>query len=157
MSTVEFTDSPDDVVIGEGESKADKVPRRVKSTPPKKSPLPPFRAGVISKFMKQVYEAGGGALINFGHEDYGQSIIDIAEPAGIVWEKLAKRHEWLRRFFDRIMTTSEFSELFWIHFPILMLVMKDTGLLRPMTASVTEEFAEEMAKEARNGAVPNAA
>jgi len=124
----------------------DKAPRKVKGEK-KKSPLPPWRSGAIAKWVTAIYDSGGTALVTLGHADYGQCVKDIAEPAGICWEKLAKRHEWLRRFFDRIMTGSEFSEIIWVHFPIFMLMLKDMGLLRPMNFAITQEFADEMASE----------
>lgn len=154
MGFVEIDDEPIGEPVGDlpdDPKPSDKAPRKIRETrEKKKTPLPPWRAGQISKFVAGLYTTGGNLFIARGQEDYGQSIIDIAEPAGVVWEKLAKRHEWLRRFFDRIMTTGELSELFMIHFPLFMLALRDLGLLRPMNMQITEEFAEEMAKEARS-------
>lgn len=144
------------LVDSEAKAKRDRTPRKVKTEKPK-SPLPPWRAGAISKWVGAIYDSGGTALITLGHADYGQCVKDIAEPAGICWEKLAKRHEWLRRFFDRIMTGSEISEIVWVHFPLFMLMLKDMGLLRPMNFAITEEFADEMKQEMVNRAERDAA
>ena len=162
--TIEFEDTETDprgsepLVDSEVKAKArDKTPRRVKQEPKAKSPLPPWRAGAIAKWTAAVYDSGGTALITLGHADYGQCIKDIAEPAGMCWEKLAKRHEWLRRFFDRVMTGSELSEIVWVHFPLLMLALKDMGLLRPMNWAITKEFADEMENEMQSRAEQDAA
>lgn len=153
-TTIDFQETETDPKISEplvdSEAKArakDRTPRRIKQDPKPKSPLPPWRSGAISKWVTAMYDSGGTALITLGHADYGQCVKDIAEPAGQCWEKLAKRHEWLRRFFDRIMTGSEISEIVWVHFPLFMLALKDMGLLRPMNWAITQEFADEMARE----------
>lgn len=158
--TVEFEETDVDptakesLVDSEAKAKSqDKRPRRVREEK-KKAPLPTWRNGVISKWVAGIYEAGGTALSTLGHADYGQCMKDVAEPAGVCWEKLAKRHEWLRRFFDRVMSGGEVSEIIWVHFPLFMLALKDMGLLHPMNFSITQEFADEMANEmeAKNAA-----
>ena len=143
----EFVDAPE---APEVEPDVKPRSRRSRKTEtPKK--IPTFRAGQISKFAADIYRAAGGTLTAMGRETYGAQLIAIAEPAGAVWEKLARRHEWLRRFFDKIMTGSEFSELFWVHFPLFVLVLNDLGILNP------QNFAREVADELREEMADNAA
>lgn len=113
-----------------------------------KKPLPRWKDGQISTFCERVYKAAGGAcLLNSDPEIrlIGQSLIECAYQAGQAWEKVAKRHEIVRRFFERIMTTSDLGELFWAHLPILVPVFRRFGPLRGTIDGLQEEFNREYA------------
>lgn len=114
-----------------------------------KKPLPRWKDGQISTFCERVYKAAGGAcLLNSDPEIrlIGQSLIECAYQAGQAWEKVAKRHEIVRRFFERIMTTSDLGELFWAHLPILVPVFRRFGPLRGTIDGLQEEFNREYAE-----------
>ena len=116
--------------------------------PKPKRPLSRWKDGAISTFCERVYKAAGGAcLLNSDPEIrlIGQSLIECAYQAGEAWEKVAKRHEVVRRFFDRIMTTSDLGELFWAHLPILVPVFRRFGPLRSTIDGLQEEFNREYA------------
>lgn len=112
--------------------------------------LPRWKDGAIAAFVTQVYMMGGSALKGSRNErlqQYGEVCIMVGEPAGIVWEKLAKRHEALRRFFAKCMEGSEYTELMMVHAPIFMMIFADMGILR-VPQHIVDEFDEEMAKVA---------
>ena len=111
-----------------------------------KKPLPRWKDGNISAFCERVYKSAGGVLLFNPDPEIrliGQSLIECAVPAGIAWEKVAKRHEVIRRFFDRIMTTSDLGELFWAHLPVLVPVFRRFGPLRGTVEGLQEEFERE--------------
>lgn len=114
--------------------------------PKKRQPLPPWKTGQISQFVEQLYTLGGSSLIGLGNERYGQVFVNIAEPAGQAWEKVARRHEWLRRFFDKIMSGSEITELVMAHAPIIVMLFSDAGLLRLSNSQVAQDFNDELSK-----------
>lgn len=122
-----------------------KIPR----SPKQRAPLPRWKDGQISGFCDRVYKAAGGVcLLNPDVEIrlIGQGLIDSAGPAGVAWEKVAKRHEIVRRFFERIMTTSDMGELFWAHLPILIPFFRRFGPMRGSFEGLQEEFADEYAR-----------
>jgi hypothetical protein len=149
---LEDADAVDDAALRRA-ARGTKVPNSGKPAPSKPA-MAPWKNGAIAAFVTRLYKMGGTFFQTMGREQYGQAIIDISEPAGVVWEKLAKRHEWLRRFFDRLMSTSDMSELFWVHFPLFLLVVNDMGLLRRVENSETginAEFQAEMRDVENNG------
>lgn len=130
----------------------DKKPnnKRTPNTGGKKTPLPPWRANAIAQWVEQCYTTLGSILkMNSDPEiaNIGNGLVSIAEPAGKAWEKLAKRHEWLRRVFDRLMTSSDLAEIFWIHFPVFMPVLAKWGPFRQGLNDLSSEFEDAMAEE----------
>lgn len=150
------TDFPRPAPPPEPDGSTDKPPQRRRGRPPGsknktagKAPLPKFVPGQISGFVERVYKALGGIALMNGDPEIriiGQGFIDCAEAAGIAWEKVAKRNEIVRRFFDRIMTTSDLGELFWAHLPILVPLVQRFGPLRSTISGLQEEFEEEFQK-----------
>lgn len=127
--------------------------RRVKLTkdPKPKKPLPRWKDGAISTFAERVYKTVGSmAMLNNDPEIrlIGQQLTEIAYQCGEAWEKVAKRNEMVRRFFDRVMTTSDMGELFWVHVPVLIPVLRKFGPFRSAFANVQEQFEEEFDRAA---------
>ena len=119
-----------------------------------KAPLPRWRDGQISAFCERLYKAMGGVLLMNPDPEIriiGQGFVDSAIPASIAWEKVAKRHEIVRRFFERIMTSSELGELFWAHLPILVPFFRRFGPMRGSFDNLQEEFDREFT-DAQQGA-----
>lgn len=109
-----------------------------------KTPVPQLKANAVAAFVEQAYTMAGAGFILMGRVAYGEALQTIAKPAGEVWDKLAKRHETLRKIFHRLMETSEFSELFWVHMPLLMLFVNDAGLFKRV--GLLGEFDDELSK-----------
>ena len=119
--------------------------RRASTAKPSK-PMPRWKDGQIAQFVERVYKTAGGMLLLNPDPEIriiAQTIIQCAEQAGIAWEKVAKRHEVIRRMFDRLMTTSDLGELFWAHVPILVPVLRKFGPFRGTIEGLEDEFASE--------------
>ena len=142
---------PSDLKTGTPSPPADSKPKNSRGqSASKKSPLPPWKAGAISAWVQQLYVTAGTFLkVNSDPEvaAIGDGLVNIAEPAGKAWESLAKRHEWLRRMFDKLMTTSEIGEIFWIHVPVFIPVLSKYGPFRQKIADFTSEFEAEMSSQ----------
>lgn len=135
-----------------------KEARKSGKTAPK---FAPWKAGAIASFTTQGYHAIANVCRTFGWNDWADVFDTIAEPAGPAWEKVAKRNEVVRRMFDRIMTTGDFSELLWAHFPLFVFAAGKGGLFnRVMTDGVGAEFTtalqEEMRREENDNVVNTA-
>lgn len=109
--------------------------RRAKSHRPAE-PLPPFRAGVISKGVNRLYRRAG-RLIRMWDTDIGTAVIactvksddddaDDDTTVGEAWENLAKGNPRVRAFLLKLLEGGAVTALFVAHLPILMaIVMKD--------------------------------
>lgn len=127
----------------------DAKPRNLKP-PPKRSPLPPWRVNAIANWVSQIYTTLGSLLGSNPDPEIkqlAQGLIAIAEPAGAAWEKLAKRHEWLRRLFDKLMTSSDLAEIFWIHVPIFVPILRKWGPFRQGMDNIADEFSREFTEQ----------
>jgi hypothetical protein len=145
LDNLEETDAPPKEVPPQRGRKA-KIPRE----PKVKKPLPRWKDGAISAYAEKIYKAAGAAaLLNHDPEirHIGQQMIECAYQCGEAWEKVAKRNELVRRFFDRIMTTSDMGELFWAHIPILIPILRKFGPFRSNFANIQEQFEEEFANQ----------
>lgn len=115
--------------------------------PKKRTPLPPWRDGVISEWATNLYEMAGKAIVVFD-EPYGNILQTIAVPAGQAWENLARDSPQLRRMFHWAMTTGKLSELIFAHSPLLMYMLHRYGPARDRMDDFAEKFADEMERQA---------
>lgn len=121
-------------------------PTTAQGSPKKRSPLPPWRDGVISEWATNLYRMGGEVIEQFD-EPYGQILQNIAVPAGQAWENLARDSPQLRRFFHWMMTTGKLSELVFAHTPLFMYMLHRYGPARDRMEDFAEKFANEMEKQ----------
>lgn len=130
-----------------------------KTTPTaKKPPTVPWKNGAIAAFATKGYQSAATLMRMWGWNDWADVFEQIAEPAGTAWEKVAKRNEAVKRLFDRLMQTGEFSELLWAHFPLFVFAAGKGGLFqRVMTDGVGAEFTTQLTEEMRNRTVVNGA
>lgn len=139
---VEEDESPVTVKRGRGRPRKEDSKPSVRSV---RTPLPRWKDGAISEFATKIYTVGGATLAaskNERAQDYGTAFMGIAEPAGIAWEKIAKRNEIVRRFFDKLMTGGDVTELIFAHAPLFVMMFSDMGILR--FNGLKEEFETEM-------------
>ena len=107
---------------------------------PRKTPLPPWKDGVISAFMENLYDSAGDLLMPF-NEPYGMSFKAIAENCGNAWERAAKDSIWVRRWIHSLMQASVFSQLAFAHMPLVIVALHQHGPLRQTTDDLAEQFA----------------
>lgn len=107
---------------------------------PRKTPLPPWKDGVISAFMTNLYDSAGDLLMPF-NEPYGTVFKAIAENCGNAWEKAAKDSIWVRRWIHSLMQASVFSQLAFAHMPLAIVALHQHGPLRQATDDLAEQFA----------------
>lgn len=124
----------------------DKTERRSTRTNPaanrgKKPPLPPWKDGVISGFMEQLYETAGDIILPYS-EPYGYAFKGIAEGCGQAWEACAKDSPALRRFIHSLMSASNFSKLAAAHMPLFIVALHQHGPLRQVTDDIAAEYAD---------------
>lgn len=114
---------------------------------PRKAPLPPWKDGVISSFMTNLYDTAGDLLMPF-NEPYGQVFKAIAENCGEAWEACAKDSPWLRRWIYSLMQASKLSKLMLAHMPLMIVALHQHGPLRQATDEFAEQFANGFADPA---------
>lgn len=119
-------------------------PGRPSAPPKRKMPLPPWKDGVISSFMTNLYEQLG-ALIEPYDAPFGYTFKAIAVNAGEAWEACAKDSPAIRRWIHQLMSASKLSKLALAHAPLALLAVHRFGPLRQQTDDIAEEFAERMA------------
>lgn len=107
---------------------------------PRKTPLPPWKDGVISAFMENLYDSAGDLLMPF-NEAYGMSFKAIAENCGNAWERAAKDSIWVRRWIHSLMQASVFSQLAFAHMPLAIVALHQHGPLRQATDDIAEHIA----------------
>lgn len=113
--------------------------KRATAGPPRKTPLPPWKDGVISSFMTGIYDMAGDLLLPYS-EPYGYAFKAIAENCGQAWEDCAKDNPWLRRFIHNLMNASKLSKLAAAHMPLAIVALHQHGPLRQMTDDVADEY-----------------
>lgn len=151
----------DDIPLVDAEdlAVAEETKTKTRRTPAaKRAPASaPWKSGAISSFATSGYRSAASLMRVWGWADWAAICDEIAEPAGNAWEKVAKRNEAVKRLFDRLMQTGEFSELLWAHFPLFVFAAGKAGVFqRVMTDGVGAEFNTALAEEMRsaNGTGP---
>lgn len=124
----------------EFDGKKQKPGPKPSSSAPKRTPLPPWRDGVISTFMTSLYDSAGDLLMPF-QPAYGAVFKAIAENCGNAWEKAAKDSIWVRRWIHSLMQASVFSQLAFAHMPLAIVALHQHGPLRQATDDLAEQFA----------------
>ena len=120
--------------------------KRASSKPSTKPPrpVPPWKEGAIAKFAQGLYETVGGMGEPFD-PICGAAFTRVAEPAGKAWEKLAKQHIGVRRFFGYIMSGSTIAEVLIVHAPLALAIVSHHGPFRIAGLDhLGEEFDEQL-------------
>ena len=118
-----------------------------KNSAPKKSPLPPWKDGVIAAFMTNLYETAGDLLLAVSPDPeapsvaYGTVFKAIAENCGRAWEEVAKDSPYLRRWIYSMMQASKLSKLMMAHMPLMIVALHQHGPLRQATNDIAEDIA----------------
>lgn len=123
----------------DGKAKATKT-SKPSNAAPRKTPLPPWKEGVIRDFMTGLYESAGDLLMPF-QPAYGAVFKAIAENCGQAWEDAAKDTPWLRRWIYSLMQASKLSKLLMAHMPLMIVALHQHGPLRQATDDLAEQFA----------------
>ncbi|MGH3570861.1 MAG: hypothetical protein ACRDUW_03380 [Pseudonocardiaceae bacterium] len=114
------------------------------SNPNRKAPgpLPPWREGAIAKWCTDIYTIAGNFIVAFDPV-CGNAVLQIAEPVGKVYEKLAKQDNAWRRFFGWAMSGSTMAELVMAHAALGVAIMTHHGPFRTATENMAEMMSEQ--------------
>jgi hypothetical protein len=124
----------------EFDGKKAKPASKPSASAPRKTPLPPWKDGVIRDFMTGLYDSAGDLIMPF-NEPYGHVFKAIAENCGQAWEDAAKDTPWLRRWIYSLMQASKLSKLLMAHMPLMIVALHQHGPLRQATDDLAEQFA----------------
>jgi hypothetical protein len=124
----------------EFDGKKAKPASKPSASAPRKTPLPPWKDGVIRDFMTNLYDSAGDLIMPF-NEPYGSVLKAIAENCGQAWEDAAKDTPWLRRWIYSLMQASKLSKLMFAHMPLMIVALHQHGPLRQATDDLAEQFA----------------
>ena len=106
---------------------------RMKAEP---APLPPFRAGVISKGINSLYRRAG-RIIRIWDMEIGTAVVACTKAedpddltVGEAWENLAKTNPRIRAFLLRVIEGGAMTQVFTAHLPILLAIVMKDGIRR---------------------------
>lgn len=143
------------------------APPKGKRAPRQDPPLPPFRAGSISKGVNGLYRRAG-RLIRMWDMEVGSAVIASTQKideddltVGEAWEQLAKTNPRIRAFLLKMLSGGAWTGLFTAHLPILLAVMMKDGIRRRIPlldlagALLTDEADEGAAGDEAGEPVPS--
>lgn len=116
------------------------------------SPVPQYRAGVITTGINRLYRRAG-KVVRAMDADIGEAIIQSARNAadpgepddsvGAAWEELARTNPRIRKFVMKALTGGAWTQLVMAHAPIAMAIMMKPAILRFIPfATLIESVAE---------------
>lgn len=114
-----------------------------KATSKPSKPLPTWKDGQIAAFATSTYHTIGG-IIDSVDPGFAEVLKDIAEPAGKAWEKLAKQHVSVRRFFVFLMSGSTMTEVVMVHMPMFAYLATRYGPFRVTSDALGDEFMDHL-------------